>query len=412
MADSKSDSGEEQPDFSFLNDSLSDSAKPAVDEPQDSGPAEHETAADSGTSAVPEPVAASPDFSDIAAADNPDLSPAPVAEPESEPEPAEPTAAAAVIPPTEPTTATARKPGVAPESRAAGKPSQKTARRSARRPEQTSAATNQKRSGATDRRPRKTPDSAEAEAAPGVSRKLFSIIAGYAAALTLLFILLLLTGRLSLSGSHPLESLPDIRPLQPGEFKVVPETASLPALHRLALNESRRFGDVVVTPLKVTREIVRAVSPARPDAAPEPRTDSPVLKLWFQLENAADDIAFAPWDVGLMSHRSPEFTDDDTTVANSWLKVAGSGDTETRVLNFLHSADSQYQLVDQHSGQVLAPGEAVTTYIACGEQVQHVSAEADNYRWRLQIRKGIHRDSHQGVTTLIDIHFTADDIQG
>ncbi|MFN5534038.1 MAG: hypothetical protein ACK5EN_01070, partial [Planctomyces sp.] len=52
---------------------------------------------------------------------------------------------------------------------------------------------------------------------------------GYAVAVTLLLILLAITGRISLfSGSHPLESLPDVRPLQPGEFQIIPPDAPLP----------------------------------------------------------------------------------------------------------------------------------------------------------------------------------------
>ena len=87
-----------------------------------------------------------------------------------------------------------------------------------------------------------------------VSRKLFVGAAGYAIALTLLLLGMLLTGRMSLFRNHTLESLPDLRPLAPREFRKVPDGAKLPDGHVLRLGESRRFGDVVVTPVRLTKE--------------------------------------------------------------------------------------------------------------------------------------------------------------
>jgi hypothetical protein len=33
-------------------------------------------------------------------------------------------------------------------------------------------------------------------------------------------------------------------------------------------------------------------------------------------------------------------------------------------------------------------------------------------RWRVQFRKGVHRSSRNGVTTLIDVQFSSADIKG
>lgn len=246
-----------------------------------------------------------------------------------------------------------------------------------------------------------------------VSPRTFSIVAGYAAALTLLLLVLLLTGRISLTGDHKLESLPDIRPLKSNEFQQVPEGVSLPDRHELKLGQGRRFGDVVLTPTGVTREVVTALHRRRKDLPPEKKTDVPVLKLWFTLENVSADAAFPPWDVGLMCHRSPPFDSDADTAANSWLKVSRSDQPEpTRILNLLHSPDSEFELADQNAGRVLQPGESMTTYIVSSEDVQHVpEAVAAGYRWRLQLRKGVNRDSGNGVTTLVDITFQPSEIK-
>lgn len=255
---------------------------------------------------------------------------------------------------------------------------------------------------------------------PAVSQKTFQILVGYAAALTILFLFLLLTGRVSLSGEHPLESLPDIEPLKTGEFREyrnqvdgVETEATLPPLHDLHLGESRRFGDVKVTILRVTRDIVQAFHPSRKEKPPEARSNGPVLKLWFKLENVSESASFAPWDVALMCHRHPKFTNDESTVANSWLKVVPTdGGVETRVLNFMHNPESEYSLVGLNGGRVLKPGDMSETFAACAEDIQFIKADGiAAYRWRLQIRKGVHLESGHGVTTLVDVHFSPDDIE-
>lgn len=249
-----------------------------------------------------------------------------------------------------------------------------------------------------------------------VSKKSFSLVAGYAAALTLLFIALAATGRLSLTGSHALETLPDVAPLREGEFKKVQigtevtameGEAELPQGHTLVMGQSQRFGDVLVTPVKVTREPLGFVSMLT-GAADKDKTTSPVLKLWFRVKNVSPDFAFPPWDVSLMSSRHPAEGTDDSTAANSWLIVT-QGSEEKRILNYLHSPKSSFDLIDQSSRKMIHPGEELETYVACSEQIAHVT-KADSYRWRLQIRKGVNKTSGNSVTTLVDVLFSDDDI--
>ena len=152
--------------------------------------------------------------------------------------------------------------------------------------------------------------------APTVPQKTFSMVAGYAAALTLLFLILWATGRISLTGAHQLESLPDIAPLQENEFQHVPAEASLPRDHSLKLGESQRFGDVIITPVRVTTEPIAFVHMTSGNTDSD-RATAPVLKLWFEVKNASDDVAFPPWDVALMCSRSPAEGTDNDTKANS-----------------------------------------------------------------------------------------------
>lgn len=242
----------------------------------------------------------------------------------------------------------------------------------------------------------------------GVPRKLFSIVAGYAAALTLLFLGLLFTGRIALSGRSVLESLPDVQPLKSNEFRKVPEEATLPDGHSLRLGESQQFGDIVLTPLRVTREPITFTSMINGTAVTDMKS-KPVLKLWFRMQNVSPDVAFPPWDVALMSHRSEQH---ESAVANSWLKVHEAGtESKTQVLNFYHSPDSNLDLTDHNSRKLLNPGEEMTSFIASSEAISHVVADkVEEYRWRIQIRKGVHVASGNGVTTLVDVSFLPTDI--
>lgn len=237
------------------------------------------------------------------------------------------------------------------------------------------------------------------------SQRLQRWLPAYAVAVTLLLLGLLLTGRISLSGNHALESLPDIRPLAPNEFRKVPDDVALPAGHVIRLGESRRFGDVVVTPKRIERRPLTFEH----FQTGEPRAELTTQDVWLlQLEfrNAAEDYAFPPFDAGLMSHRSPRHGTDETTLANSFLLTSDATGTSHHVLNFLHSPDSNFVLTGQNSGRVLHPGEALTTFVACQPgAVEPPAAPGTEWTWRVQFRKGVHRASGNGVTTLIDVVF-------
>ena len=235
---------------------------------------------------------------------------------------------------------------------------------------------------------------------------------GYAIALTLLILVCLATGRLSLFGNASLESLPDIRPLAPNEFRKVPDGAPVPEGHVLNLGDSRRFGDVVVTPVRVTREPLKfqGFLSGQPE---ESLTTTPVLKLWLKFENQSGSYAFPPFDAGLMSHRTPPLSSDDSVIANSFLTVLPSDGTESvRVLNYLQTMDSNFVMIGQESARVVAPEESLETFIASSNKIDSVSVTGDSrLTWRVQFRKGVYESSGNGVTTLVDVQFTGADIQ-
>lgn len=270
---------------------------------------------------------------------------------------------------------------------------------------------------APDKKPARSSDATRPDSSPvrsvgedSVPRSRFNALLGYAAALTLLFLFLLFTGRLS--GTHALESLPDIKPLEPGEFQSVPSTAALPRNHELQLGESQRFGDVIFTPEKVVLAPLEFASMTDGETVPD-MTTRPVMQLQFRLENAATDVAFAPWDVGLMSYRNPEGGGgvDDEVLASSALFVDAKDTSTVRVLNFLHAAESSFDIIGQHSKARLAPGESGQSLIASSDVITEHMATAAGYRWRIHLRKGVNRSSQQGVTTLVDVCFSPQDVQ-
>ncbi len=258
------------------------------------------------------------------------------------------------------------------------------------------------------------PDVAETSAAATVpvSHKLVVALAGYAITLTLLFLGLLLTGRMSLFGNHALESLPDLRPLAPNEFRKVPDGAELPNGHVLRLGESRRFGDVVVTPVRLTREPLQFQG-FLSGAIEEKLTTAPVLKLWLTFENVAADYAFPPFDAGLMSSRMPADSKDAATTANSFLTIGipSADSATTRRLNYLHSMDNNFVILGQESAKVLLPGESLLTFVAGSEENGDLNTEpGTQFIWRVQFRKGVNVFSGHGVTTLIDVKFSGADV--
>ena len=293
----------------------------------------------------------------------------------------------------------------APDANPTSEPEPTTAAQSETKP----AQTRMKPSSAESKVPEKPV--AEKKSVAHTEKKSSSAVQGYAIAITLLMIFCLMTGRLKLFGNAALESLPDIRPLDANEFKRVPDGTPVPEGHVLKLGESRRFGDVVLTPVKVTREPLM-FEQFQTKAPATTLTTDPVLKLWLRFENRSGWYAFPPFDAGLMSHRTPRFSTDESTIVNSVLNVSSPGTSSpVRVLNFLQTMDNAFVIAGQQSGKVILPEETFETFIACSEEIQYITATPETgYTWRVQFRKGVHSSSGHGVTTLVDVLFSETDI--
>lgn len=244
------------------------------------------------------------------------------------------------------------------------------------------------------------------------STGLQSYIVGYAIALTAFVLFSLLTGRLTLLGPGRLESLPDLRPLNSNEFQKIPDDAVLPDGHVLQLGQSQRFGDVVLRATKVTREPLTFQGFLNGQAAPQ-LTTKPVLKLWLEFESQTTDYRFPPFDALLMASRSPAEGTDDSVLANSFLRVTTDPNEQPRrVLNFLHSPNSNFVITGQNADQLLSPGSTIQTFVACDEKIASLTTSSDTqYSWRVQFRKGVNVNSGHGVGTLVDVLFTEADIQ-
>ncbi len=241
-----------------------------------------------------------------------------------------------------------------------------------------------------------------------VPKQWLVITASYASAVTLLllYVVFFMNRR-----AHDLESLPDLVPEirkdgEVGMKRVLPKMNVAPG-HELALGESRRFGDVIVTPLRVTKSPVAFVHAfGNPNAKREP--SAPVYKLWLKFEHAGSGAGFPPLDAALVfrtvldKQRGTEFT-------MNFLSPVGERRTATtppyRV--FAHPELSEYHLEGQRLNHWLEPGQSWETFIPAGEEVTSIEGP---WVWRVLFRKGLNPSSGRGVTTLIDVKFSGDDV--
>jgi len=235
----------------------------------------------------------------------------------------------------------------------------------------------------------------------GVPRFLFVMLAGYASAVTIALIWLWWTrGRV-----HPLESLPDVEPKSTSY--IIPESSPLPKGHSLALGETRRFGDLEITPLRVIRgpALLVAVSAGAGDADPEGESTFPLLKLWLRIRNVSDDQTFRPFGRELLRLPGPSRRFNTFVCRADQQREDGE-----RVLVY-HLWQSQHDLAlqGQHVDRKLGPQETCETYVASSDQ--GIDDLKGDLVWRVHFRKGRNRKTGRGVTTLIDVALHSDAIQ-
>jgi hypothetical protein len=258
-----------------------------------------------------------------------------------------------------------------------------------------------KRHGSADR-------PAESPVSPGVSPLLFKFVVSYASAVTLLCVYL---GWLVMTNPSTLD-LPDM-PVNEYDKKVsmwkyLPPNKQVPAAHVLRLGQSRRFGSLSVTPLRVTRGPVE-FSFYDPDSEETRAPEGPVLKLHLRFANVSKDQEFVPLDRRLVYTKEPDRREYGVFKANNFVCREGERSRlANHVFVFDMSPDSEWIMNGQNLDRELKPGESVETFVATTtEQIETLSGQLV---WRVHFRKGYNRDSHRGVTTLIEVLFQSSEI--
>ncbi len=230
------------------------------------------------------------------------------------------------------------------------------------------------------------------------------LLASYASAVTLALGYLLMTRTPSEDRAHQLESLPDPLDLD-GKIPIYKRNAQLPPGHTLKLKESRRFGNIIVEPIKVTLAPIK-YQHFSGDRKQKQQSSEPVLCLWLKFTNVSQDQQIAPLDSLLLFKRV--MTDSGDLVANTFLISKDDSSRAAAVLPYPHAPHSEFDLMGQNLGYQLKPGESIETYIPCDSE--GMKALKGSLVWRVHFRKGYAKTGH-GVTTLIDVVFHRSEVQ-
>lgn len=249
---------------------------------------------------------------------------------------------------------------------------------------------------------------ASVAAGRGVSRQTFTLVRNYAIAMTLAVIFLVY--KLLTPDTSALESLPDVKPQKMDDkivYKLVPEATEMPPGHLLSLGESQRFGNLQVTPVRITREPVEFVHHlGETGVTKEPGPE--VVKLWFEFENLSTDQHIAPLD-GLVFKRDDN---DYENVRSNNFACRISQKKKGGELAFVYDLNEFdiWNLRDQNVEQEIAPGEKLETYIPTSEEgVAQLMNSDEPLIWRVHFRKG-YSPKNYGVTTVIEVAFESSNI--
>jgi hypothetical protein len=222
---------------------------------------------------------------------------------------------------------------------------------------------------------------------------------------------------------HPLEYLPDIDGQNPGGKKVesyerpAPEGkgSEIPPQLRLALGQTKRFGDLEVTPLQVD---VRKIEIRVGNSNPSPEV---ALVLKLHLKNISTDWAFHPTD--------PFFVQKWKRGALGIYPLARKPYTYLEMGNERFyggpikweeavppKGDPRHYIKEQHLDQELKPGEEMDT-IVCTDPADGVPKQLKSYKgpllWRVQLRRGreIYQGQAKSATCVIGVEFRDSDVR-
>lgn len=254
-----------------------------------------------------------------------------------------------------------------------------------------------------------TPSISSVAAGRGVSRHTFTLVRNYAIAMTLAVIFLVY--KLLNPNMSALESLPDLKPQKKKDgqigYDLVPEKANMPPGHLLSLGESQRFGNLQVTPVRITKEPVEFVHHLG-DTGVAREPGSEVVKLWFEFENVSTDQSIAPLD-GLVFKRDER---DWENIRSNNFVCRQSEKKEDGNLVFVYELNEKdiWILKGQNAEQEIAPGEKLETFIPTSEEgVAQLVNSDEPLIWRVHFRKG-YSPKNYGVTTVIEVAFESSDI--
>jgi hypothetical protein len=248
------------------------------------------------------------------------------------------------------------------------------------------------------------PRRAGSEPRRGPGSLLLVLLLSYASAVTIALIYVLATRG---GGDPPLHQLENLRdPVEEeGTVRIQQRDVEMPPGHTLALSQSRRFGNIVVEPLRVTYgplEFVHFSGDPRSTQPPSP----PVLKLWLRFTNVSEHQTIAPLDALLAYKRAMNASGE--LVSNAFLVEQDQKAAGPIVFTYPLAQNSEWDLKGQRLGDELQPGESLETFIP--SDPEGLDQLSGTLLWRVHFRKG-YADTGRGVTTLVEVEFDRSDVQ-
>lgn len=247
-----------------------------------------------------------------------------------------------------------------------------------------------------------TPDARREAVVP---RYLFVIVASYASAITIGFLYLWWRGSVSTL------DLPDLVPAFKNNkvgLSLINETP-LPPQYRLKLGETRRYGNIQITPLKVTKGPLEFTYFSNAGQT-KPATSEPVLKLWVKFENISSDQTFPALDENLLFQRVHDKENATQDRTNNYVCLQSERKrTGKRIPVYAFPINGEWLLKDQNLNKMIGPKEEWETYIPTNDE--DLSSLKGPLTWRLHFRKGYNPRSFRGVTTLVEVEFDSTDIR-
>lgn len=229
------------------------------------------------------------------------------------------------------------------------------------------------------------------------------------------------------SGAAPLENLKDdgvitakiegVADFDPSDLADMPADSEIPsgavaidevvsAESTFALGETKRIGNIEVTPLRIEKRTAQSFEKSTPDELIE---TGELFVLVLRVKNVSKSQTFAPLDPAYLYPSGkrkvmPSGPFKGRPVLYSYIHPVGSFDTAI----FPHDLDYANWGFVGHDFPVLAPGEqAELTVISEADVADKVKSPM---LWRVKLRKGL-TATGKGVATVIAVRFAPEDMK-